>query len=120
MDAERVVDTAIRANLPQEGTLLSENDISKLLIKYSQGESIKELTLLKKIIWCESKFNTLAKNESPIEMSYGLVQINIKAHTNISYEQAINPDFAVQFLLENYRKGNGPQMWVTCYKYANN
>ncbi len=109
---------AVTPQNPLQSTKLSENDISMLLLKYAQGESISELVLLKKIIWCESMFNTLAKNESDIEMSYGLVQINIKAHTHISYEQATDPDFAIKFLLEKNRGGKTPRMWVTCYKKA--
>lgn len=118
MVSKSILEHQTRANLPMQAPRLSENDISGLLVKYSQSESISDLSLLKKIMWCESRFNPTAKNESEIEMSYGLVQINIKAHTNITYEQAIDPDFAVQFLLENYRKGKAPSMWFNCYRQA--
>ncbi len=47
------------------------------------------------------------------EQSYGLVQIHLPAHPSISYEQATNPEFSINFLAENLAEGRA-SMW-SCY-----
>lgn len=47
------------------------------------------------------------------EKSYGLAQIHLPAHPSISYEQATNPEFSINFLAENLAEGKG-SMW-SCY-----
>jgi hypothetical protein len=79
------------------------------------------------VIQCESQFNTeiqsqhhyTAKNVpkgykvGDREQSYGLVQIHLPAHPTITKEQAIDPEFAVDFMAKNIK--TNPNMW-TCYK----
>lgn len=48
------------------------------------------------------------------EQSFGLVQIHLPVHPNITKEQAIDPEFAVDFLAKNLSAGRGG-MW-SCYK----
>jgi len=48
------------------------------------------------------------------EQSFGLVQIHLPAHTNVSKEQALDPEFAIDFLAKNLAQGRGA-MW-SCYK----
>lgn len=48
------------------------------------------------------------------EMSFGLVQIHLPAHPSVSYEQAIDPRFSVEFLARNISQGRA-SMW-SCYK----
>lgn len=48
------------------------------------------------------------------EQSFGLVQIHLPAHPNITKEQAINPEFAIEFLAKNLKAGRA-SMW-TCAK----
>lgn len=45
------------------------------------------------------------------EKSYGLVMIHLPDHPYITYEQAIDPDFAIDYLAKNI----GKVKW-TCYK----
>lgn len=47
------------------------------------------------------------------EKSYGLVQIHLPDHPEISYEQAIDPNFAVEFMAQQFAEGNG-KIW-SCY-----
>jgi hypothetical protein len=47
------------------------------------------------------------------EESYGLAQIHLPDHPEISYQQAIDPDFAIEFLAKNLSQGKG-RMW-SCY-----
>lgn len=51
------------------------------------------------------------------EESYGLAQINLPSHPNISYNEAINPSFAIDYLTSELAAGHG-NMW-TCYRKLN-
>lgn len=108
----------IVASKPQnapESTKRPQNDISVLVQKYSQIYSISPV-IMTRIIACESSNNPNARNLTEVESSYGLVQINLKAHTNITIEQATDPEFAVEFLAKNF--DNAPRMWFNCYRKA--
>ncbi len=48
------------------------------------------------------------------EKSFGLAQIHLPAHPSISYEQAIDPDFSLNFLAKMLSMGKG-SMW-TCWR----
>lgn len=67
--------------------------------------------LMKRIIECESSFNPDAVGDNGT--SFGLAQIHLPAHPDITKEQATNPDFAIEFMAKALAKGQG-QMW-TCY-----
>lgn len=41
------------------------------------------------------------------EKSYGLAQISLPHHPEVSYEEAIDPDFALNFLAKNLSEGKG-------------
>lgn len=55
------------------------------------------------------KYNFSAPNrgivEGTQEMSFGLAQIHLPDHPKISYEQATDVDFAINFMAESYSKG---------------
>jgi len=55
--------------------------------------------------------------EGERERSFGLVQIHLPDH-NITYEQATDPDFAIEFLAKSYAQGKASWMWKTCYTKA--
>lgn len=48
------------------------------------------------------------------ENSWGLAQIHLTAHTEVSKAQAQDPDFAVRYMAEQFAAGNA-RMW-TCWK----
>lgn len=48
------------------------------------------------------------------EESYGLVQINLPSNPDISYEQAIDPYFSIEFLAKKLSDGKG-YLW-SCYE----
>lgn len=52
------------------------------------------------------------------EESYGLSQIYLPAHPNITKENAIDPDFSLDFMANNLAEKNG-NIW-TCYRFKNN
>lgn len=48
------------------------------------------------------------------EKSYGLVQIHLPDNKQVSYEQAIDPDYSLNFMAKNIAAGRAT-MW-SCYK----
>lgn len=46
------------------------------------------------------------------ERSYGLAQINLVYHPDVTYDQATSPEFALNFLAKNLAAGN--RSWWTC------
>ena len=82
---------------------------------------------MNKVVNCESGYvvdiqsNHRYKKDRPHEgvvkgqqeQSFGLVQVHLPAHPSVSLEQAIDPEFAIDFLAKNLAKGRGT-MW-SCY-----
>lgn len=70
-------------------------------------------------IMCESHGSTTVQSrhrrpDGTREQSFGLVQIHLPAHPNVSKEEAIDPEFAVTFMAENFAAGR-QRMW-TCWR----
>lgn len=82
---------------------------------------------MKKIVACETghKYNDPAIQSNVIvdgvrEESYGYAQIHLPSWTTkeiVTYEQAIDPDFAMNFLAEKMSQGLS-RLW-SCYKIVN-
>ena len=72
---------------------------------------------MNRVIQCESTGSTTIQSWQiqPYgrELSFGLVQIHLPAHPNITKEQAIDPTFAIDFLAKNFAEGRH-SMW-SCY-----
>lgn len=79
-------------------------------IKYGVSE-----VLMRRIIKCESTTNPNAIGDGG--HSYGLVQIHLPSWPEISQEQALNPEFAIDFLAGKLASGQG-NLW-TCYRMLN-
>lgn len=45
------------------------------------------------------------------EKSYGICQIHLPDHPYVSYDQATNPEFCVEFMAKNFAKGK-QRMWM--------
>lgn len=65
-----------------------------------------------KVVQCESGYNPLAVGDKG--KSFGLVQIHLPAHPNITKEQAFDEDFALNFIASEFSKNN-KWKW-SCYK----
>lgn len=74
-----------------------------------------EIPLMKAVVRCESSWNAQATHISKWEESYGLVQLNLKAHKDISIQEAENPTFALTYLAKGL--STDPNQW-TCYRQA--
>ncbi len=57
--------------------------------------------------------NYYCKRTGKISPSYGLSQISSCWHPEVTYEQATNPEFAIEFLAISLSKGKCKQ-WSTC------
>lgn len=73
---------------------------------------------MKTVINCESGWNTtiqsLHTNSGGQEQSFGLVQIHLPSHPSVTYEQATDPIFAIEFMARAYSEGK-EEMW-SCYR----
>jgi hypothetical protein len=75
---------------------------------------------MKQVITCESGWNTDIQSrhtrpDGSQEQSFGLVQIFLPAHPYISYEQAVDPIFSIEFMAKSFAEGNAT--WWTCYNH---
>jgi hypothetical protein len=102
---------AVTTNDIQSYTPPREKTISEIIDEKAlqYNVSAKKLTFFLK---CESSMNPNAKNISFVEASYGLSQINTLVH-DVTIEQATEPEFAVNFMAENFSKGKY-NMWYNC------
>lgn len=85
--------------------------ISVIIAENAKRYGVAETTL-KKVISCESSFNENAVGD--FGNSFGLVQIHLPSHPYITKVQALNKEFAIDFLAKNLSLGKG-KMW-TCYR----
>ena len=104
----------------------SKEEIKARITHYSVKYGVSSRTM-NSIVSCESGYNPkiqsnhrytysrpkLGLKAGQREQSYGLVQIHLPVHPNISKEQALDPEFSLDFLASNLAKGKG-RMW-TCY-----
>lgn len=63
--------------------------------------------------FCESSLNPNAINSTDREYSVGIAQINLKAHTHITVEQAKDIYFSAEFMAKEFARGNA-RIW-SCY-----
>jgi surface antigen len=71
--------------------------------------------IMNKIIENESKWNPDAIGDN--DNSYGLIQIHLPSHPEITKEQALNPEFALDFLAKEIKAGREWQ-WTSCNCYS--
>ncbi len=113
--------------IPLEVVEVKELDIPLLVDFYADKYGVSKSTM-HKIVSCESNYivdvqsKHRYKRDNPKwgvlageqEKSFGLVQIHLPSWNDITYEQAINPHFALNFLAEKLSEGKG-NLW-TCYR----
>lgn len=68
--------------------------------------------LFKKVIWCESRWEPSAIGDSG--HSIGLVQIHLPSHPDITRIQALDSYFAMDFMAQEWTKGNAKK-W-SCWR----
>ena len=90
-----------------------EKEIDEQAEKY--GVSASEM---KRVIKCESMGSTTIQSrhirkDGTREQSFGLVQIHLPAHPTVTKEQAIDPQFAVEWMAKNFAEKR-QKMW-SCF-----
>jgi hypothetical protein len=98
-DAPRVVLIEV---IPEEKTI--EEKVKAKATEY--GVPFKEMW---DTILCESGASTTIQSyhirkDGTREPSYGLAQIHLEYHPTVTKEQAIDPDFAIDFMAKNWHK----------------
>ena len=83
-----------------------------MYIKERSKEEGVSREIVLKVIKCESRLNPNALGD--YGRSRGLVQIHNQYHPEVTDEQAYDPYFAVDFLIEGLKNGQGRQ-W-SCYR----
>lgn len=94
-----------------EVVLESRSDI-EAYARQKSGEAGVNADLVLKTIQCESQYNPEAVGDQG--RSFGLAQIFLPAHPDVTKEQALDPKFAVDFMVNNFADGKGA-LW-TCYR----
>lgn len=91
--------------------LTIDEKIDLVAAKYKVSPS-----LMKKVIYCESSYNPKAVGDGGT--SFGLSQIHLPAHPEVTKEQAFDEDFAINFMGESFSK-NKHRMW-SCWRIVTN
>lgn len=84
----------------------------KVLVDYYADTYKVSRRTMHSVVACESGYNTRIVGDGG--KSVGLAQIYAPAHPEISYEEKVDPYFALDFMARSISKGKG-SMW-TCYR----
>lgn len=111
-----IAEDVVPKQLPQDLTKL---ELVQKVYKYADEYDVNPKTMVR-LINCENTdwdtdLQSRIVNKKGIrEKSYGLSQIHLPDHPDITKEQATDADFSLKFMAENLKKGKGT-MW-SCYK----
>lgn len=123
------IDFIAKANA--DGLVLVNNPLSQekmwMLDYLYEKAGKKDYSVLAAIIHCEtggtwdneiqSEYYAMHKGVKVRETSYGLAQIYRVAHPDVKLSEAIDPKFAMDFLVEKYKAGDA-WMW-SCWSNGN-
>lgn len=113
--------TAVTFTEPPElnnklGAIYKETQI-KELVNYHATKYNVDADKMMKTLWCESRFSNVQSNivDNGIrENSWGIAQINLRWNPEVSQEQALTPEFAIEWMAREF-KANHQSKW-TCYR----
>lgn len=80
---------------------------------YASAREGIDITTVLSVVRCESNFDKGAEHHSSKEDSYGIFQINLRAHPEITKEQALDPLWSTKFAMDQITKGHW-SIW-SCY-----
>jgi hypothetical protein len=86
------------------GDTIPEMVIDSLIAKYATGT---KAIIMKKTLYCESGYKNVQSNvikKGEREISYGIAQIHLGFHPQVSLEQALDPDYSIHFMADNLGK----------------
>lgn len=79
------------------GDTIPEVEIDRLIAKYATSTKAYQM---KRTLYCESHYRNIKSMLD--EESYGIAQIHLPSHPNITKEQALNPEFSIQWMANNW------------------
>lgn len=71
-----------------------------------------EPNILARTLWCESSYRPDAIGDGGT--SYGIAQIHLPAHPQVTPEEALDPEWAVEWAAQAFANGQA-RMW-TCFR----
>lgn len=98
------------------GTTYSEQQIKVIVDEYSIKYGVDSTRVLE-TIRCESRFKNVQSgivSQGIREDSWGIVQIHLPSHPTISKQQALTPEFALEWMVKQFSNGKAKQ-W-SCYR----
>lgn len=102
----------VASTSPQE-LLDGTSTVLALISRYSASYGVSEADL-KATLTCESHLKPDAIGDQGT--SFGIAQIHLPAHPNISKAQALDPAFAIRWTAQQFAQGH-QAMW-TCWREA--
>lgn len=120
-DAITPVKTVIAEEQYKPQPLKTKSDMEEYLRVYAleKGVSYKAAHYT---IECESNWDTNVQSifvkDGKREESYGLAQINLPSHKQVTLAQAEDPEFAIKFLVDNFAAGKA-SLWSCWRQYHN-
>jgi hypothetical protein len=88
-------------------------DETERRIRYLYERAGEHADVLARIIWCESRFlnvQSQVQQHYGQELSFGLAQIHLPSHPNVTKEQAMDAYFSIDYAIELYKK-EGARPW---------
>lgn len=87
------------------GDRIPEEVIDSLIAKYATGT---KAYMMKRTLFCESagfqNIQSRVMKNGVQEPSYGIAQIHEPSHPTVTREQALDPEFAIKFMSDNWGK----------------
>lgn len=109
-------------NIEPPKPISNEEKALSLIKKYATQYKVSAQDM-ERVMRCENKdFNPTLQSfhrykNGEREKSFGVSQIHLPAHPEISYEQATNMEFSIEFMAKEFSKGN-QKIW-SCWKIVN-
>lgn len=95
--------------------IVKKVSISDLIAQSADKYNVSEKTM-HQVVKCESMYNPNAVGDGG--KSFGLVQIYLPSNPTVTKEEALNPNYAIDFLAKGLSKGQGSK-W-TCFRITKN
>ena len=98
------------------GEVYDRSEIEKLSVRYAKQYGVDPHKMVE-TIECETDFSNVQSDitqNGVREDSWGIAQINLRWHPNVTKQQALTPEFAVEFMAKMFSQGKA-ERW-TCFR----
>ena len=117
-NAVTITETAVTTPLlsSELGAIYSEQQIAELVSVYSTKYGVNPTKVLE-TVRCESRFKNVQSgivSNGNREDSWGIAQIHLPSNLTISKQQALQPEFAIEWMVKQFSLGKAKK-W-SCYR----